>query len=213
MKDIKIKICGIKEKSTIECCNNLSVNFFGLIFYKNSPRNIKIKEAINLINYQKMKKTLPVGVFVNYDIFELLELIKITELKYIQLHGNEDDEYISKLKIYKDLKIIKAIGVESENDIIKAKNYNLVDFFLFDYKSKKNELPGGNARSFNWSLLKGANIGKPWFISGGINKKNINDLLENLNPYGIDISSGVEDLPGIKNINKIKEIVKLINDK
>ena len=82
---------------------------------------------------------------------------------------------------------------------------------LFDYKPKKNELPGGNAKSFDWSLLKDQNITKPWFISGGINKNNVNKLLENLTPYGIDISSGVEDKPGIKNINKIKDIVELIN--
>ena len=72
-------------------------------------------------------------------------------------------------------------------------------------------MPGGNAKSFDWSILKNVNISKPWFISGGINKNNINKLLENLNPYGIDISSGVEDRPGIKNINKIREIVKIIN--
>ena len=73
-------------------------------------------------------------------------------------------------------------------------------------------MPGGNAKSFNWSIIKDKNINKPWFISGGINKNNINELLENVIPYGIDISSGVEDQPGIKNINKIKEIVKIIND-
>ena len=89
--------------------------------------------------------------------------------------------------------------------------YPNADFFLFDYKSKKNELPGGNAKSFKWSILKDKNIAKPWFISGGINKNNINKLLENITPYGIDISSGVEDRPGIKNTNKIKEIVKIIN--
>jgi len=85
------------------------------------------------------------------------------------------------------------------------------DLFLFDYKSKINELPGGNAKSFNWSIIKDKNIEKPWFISGGINKNNIYELLNNLIPYGIDISSGVEEQPGIKNINKIKEIVEIIN--
>ena len=82
---------------------------------------------------------------------------------------------------------------------------------MFDYKSEKNELPGGNAKRFNWSVLKDKNITKPWFISGGINRNNINELLENLIPYGIDISSGVEDKPGIKNSKKIKEIFDIIN--
>ena len=89
--------------------------------------------------------------------------------------------------------------------------YPNVDYYLFDYKPNMNELPGGNAKSFDWLILKNKNIAKPWFISGGININNITDLLENLNPYGIDISSGVEDQPGIKNTSKIKEIVKIIN--
>ena len=111
----------------------------------------------------------------------------------------------------KNLTIIKAIGIQSKNDLQQIELYSQADFFLFDYKSKKNELPGGNAKLFNWSILKIINITKPWFISGGINKNNIDELLENLIPYGIDISTGVEDQLGIKNTNKINEIVKIIN--
>ena len=119
--------------------------------------------------------------------------------------------YISKLKDKKKLTVIKVISIQKENDLQQTELYPNADFFLFDYKSKKNELPGGNAKSFKWSILKDNNIAKPWFISGGVNKNNINKLLENTTPYGIDISSGVEDRPGIKNTNKIKEIVKIIN--
>ena len=157
------------------------------------------------------KKTIPVGVFVNYDFNDLIELIQITKLKYLQLHGNESNDYIYRLKNKKNLKIIKTISIYNENDLRQFELFSHADFFLFDYKSKKNELPGGNAKSFNWFLLKDKKISKPWFISGGINKDNIYEILENLNPYGIDISSGVEDQPGIKNTNKIKEIVKIIN--
>jgi len=210
--DIKIKICGIKNTAILDCCDKLSVDYCGLIFYKKSPRSIDVQTASNLINYLKKKKSIPVGVFVNYDFYDLIDLIKIINLKYIQLHGNENNDYISRLKDKKNLTIIKAIGIQSKNDLQQIELYSQADFFLFDYKSKKNELPGGNAKLFNWSILKIINITKPWFISGGINKNNINELLENLIPYGIDISSGVEDQPGIKNTNKINEIVKIIND-
>jgi len=135
----------------------------------------------------------------------------MTNLKYVQLHGNENNTYISKLKKKNNVTIIKAIDIDNKNDLQKIELYTEVDFFLFDYKSKNNELPGGNAKSFDWSILKNINISKPWFISGGINKNNINNLLEILNPYGIDISSGVEDRPGIKNAKKIKEIVDIIH--
>lgn len=211
MSNIKIKICGIKTTTILDCCNELSVDYCGLIFYKKSPRNINIEEASNLVNLQKKKNAIPVGVFVNHDLNDLKELIKITNLKYVQLHGNESNNYISKLKDNKKITVIKAISLENENDLQQTELYPQTDFFLFDYKSKKNELPGGNAKSFNWSILKDKNIAKPCFISGGINKNNINKLLENITPYGIDISSGVEDEPGIKNTNKIKEIVEIIN--
>ena len=211
MSNIKIKICGIKTTTILDCCNDLNVDYCGLVFYKYSPRNISIKEANNLVKFQEKKNTIPIGVFVNHDFNDLSDLIKITNLKYIQLHGNESNDYISKLKDKNNLTVIKAIGVQNENDIKQMELYSEADFFLFDYKSKKNELPGGNAKSFNWLILKDQKITKPWFISGGINKYNLNELLENLIPYGIDISSGVEDQPGIKNINKIKEIVRVIN--
>ena len=211
MSNIKIKICGIKTSTILDYCNKLNVDYFGLVFYTKSPRNINIKEACNLINLQKKKNINPVGVFVNHNLNELNELIKITNLRYIQLHGNENNDYIKKLKEKNNLIIIKAISIQNENDLHQIRLFTRADLFLFDYKPKKNELPGGNAKSFDWSLLKDQNITKPWFISGGINKNNVNKLLENLTPYGIDISSGVEDKPGIKNINKIKDIVELIN--
>ncbi len=211
MNKIKIKICGIKNTAILDCCNELKIDYFGLIFFKKSPRNITINYANNLINHQKKKYTIPVGVFVNYNLNELNKLIKIINLKYIQLHGNENNTYISTLKKKNNLTIIKAITIEDKNDLKKIELYSKADFFLFDYKSKNNEMPGGNAKSFDWSILKNINISKPWFISGGINKNNIKKLLETLNPYGIDISSGVEDKPGFKNVKKIKEIVKIIN--
>ena len=212
MKNIKIKICGIKDTATLNCCNKLNVDFFGLIFFKKSPRNIHYIQAEKLINNQKKQRSIPVGVFVNHDFDDLCNLIKKINLRYVQLHGKENNEYISKLKNKFNLKVIKAIGIQKKNDLKKIIKYTAADFFLFDYKCKKNELPGGNAKSFDWSILNGANISKPWIIAGGINKYNIKDILNNLIPYGIDISSGVEDQPGTKNLKKIKEIVKIINE-
>ena len=211
MQNIKIKICGIKNTATLDCCNQCNVEYFGLIFYKKSPRNINLKQAYNLINYKKNIKSIPVGVFVNHNFNDLNNLINKTNLKYVQLHGNENNEYISKLKDKNNITVIKSISIQNKNNLDKTKLYPHADYFLFDYKPKKNELPGGNAKSFNWSILKNINIIKPWFISGGINKNNIKYILENLIPYGIDISSGVEDQFGVKNPRKIKEIMEIIN--
>jgi len=211
LKNIKIKICGIKDTTILNCCNHSNVNYVGLVFYEKSPRYINIKKAKELINYKKKLEVVPVGVFVNYNFNYLSKLIKKTNLRNIQLHGNENNEYISRLKDNHKLTVIKSINISNKNDIKQIELYSCADYFLFDYKPKKNELPGGNAQSFNWSILKNFNITKPWFISGGINRNNINYIIENLIPYGIDISSGVEDQPGIKSPDKIKEIVEIIN--
>ena len=160
MNKSKIKICGIKKIDTLNHCIACKVDFFGLFFYKKSPRNIF-----------------------------------------------ENNDYIDNIKSDFSIKIIKNIAIESPNDFNKIKKYKNTDFFLFDYKPAKNELPGGNSKVFSWNLLKDISISKPWFISGGINIKNINTIKKFSFPYGIDISSGVEEGIGIKSNTKIKALM------
>ena len=213
MNKIKIKICGVKEASIIDCCIENKVSYFGLIFYEASPRYIDLDQAVKLINYVKNKSIIPIGVFVNKNIDQLKDIIKKTSLNYIQLHGNEDDDYIKILKNNSNLKVIKSIGVNHQSDLIKIDNLYSADYYLFDYKPQIDELPGGNAKKFNWSLLDSLKINKPWFISGGININNIKEIQKNLIPYGIDISSGVEAKKGIKSLKKINDLMKKINAK
>ena len=211
MNKSKIKICGINEIKIIDGCINNGVEYCGLIFYEKSPRFVNLELARKIINYVYNKKIIPVGVFVNKPLNEIKKIIKKTCLKHIQLHGNEDNNYISQLKKEFDLKIIKSIGINNKDDLRKMDDLQLSDYFLFDYKPKINELPGGNAKSFDWSLLQNITINKPWFISGGINIDNIEQINKKLIPYGIDISSGVEEKPGIKSSHKINALLKILN--
>ena len=211
MNKTKVKICGVKETSTIDCCINNQVDYFGLIFYEKSPRNTNLENALKLINYVKFKKITPVGVFVDRPINELKDIINKTHLNYIQLHGNESMEYINILKNEYDLKIIKSIGIKEKADFKKTEKLSNADYFLFDYKPQINELPGGNAMTFDWSLLKNIKISKPWFISGGININNVKEIYKNQIPYGIDISSGVEEKLGIKSSRRITDLMKILN--
>ena len=208
MSNSKIKICGIKQIETLKCCIQNNINYFGLIFYKKSPRFVSYESALDLINYSKNKNISSVGVFVNENIEYLNKIIKKLNFNFVQLHGKENNEYINEIKKNHNTKIIKVISVSTLNDIEKVTKYPNSDLFLFDYKPSKKELPGGNAKKFNWSLLRGIKIEKPWFLSGGININNINDIKNYAIPYGIDVSSGVEEKPGIKNN---KKIVSLIN--
>jgi phosphoribosylanthranilate isomerase len=204
----KIKICGIKNIKTIDCCIENKVDFFGLIFYKKSPRNIPIEKAKKLLDYTLNKNILSVGVFVNETAEYLSHILNTLNFNYVQLHGKETNEYIKKIKLKNNIKIIKVISVKNSKDIENTKLYKDADMFLFDYKPESDELPGGNAKKFNWKLIKDISIDKDWFISGGINIDNINDIKQYTIPYGIDISSGVEDNPGLKSNEKI---IKLIN--
>ena len=205
-----IKICGIQNQDTLMCCENNSINFFGMIFYPKSPRNITIENANKLNKISEKLNINGVGVFVNKEINELEEIIKYVNLKYIQLHGSEGELYIENLKKF-GVKIIKSISVSNENDLKKINNYQNADYFLFDYKPKKNELPGGNSKSFDWNILKSLKTDKPWFLSGGINLDNIQQILVDINPYGVDLSSGVEKELGIKDNRIINNFIEKLN--
>ena len=202
------KICGLKKEDSLICCEKNKVDYFGMIFYKNSPRNINNKEAKNLTELSRNLKIKPVGVFVNHNINDLKEIISYLNLKLIQLHGDENQNYIDEIKKNFQIKIIKKISIQKENDLKFINNFKNIDYLLFDYKPELHELPGGNSKTFDWKLLKEQKIDTPWFVSGGINESNINKVKKLINPHGIDLSSGVEEIKGIKSNKKINSLFK-----
>ena len=205
------KICGIQNEDTLVCCEENNINFFGMIFYPKSPRNITIENAIILQNKSQNLNINGVGVFVNSNIDEIKKIVKILKLKFVQLHGAEDGAYINTIKKM-GVKIIKAISINCNNDLRKITDYNNADYFLFDYKPMKDELPGGNAKSFDWNILKHLKTEKPWFISGGININNIQNIIDDINPFGVDLSSGVEKELGIKDNHIINNFIEKLKD-
>ena len=206
-----IKICGIQNKNTLLYCEKNNVNFFGMIFYPKSPRNISFENAVALQRISKNLNINGVGVFVNKKLNELEQIIKDLKLEFIQLHGTEDEEYIKNLKKI-DIKIIKSISISNKDDLYKIDKYKSADYFLFDYKPLKGELPGGNSKSFDWNILKDLKTDKPWFLSGGINSNNIRKIIEDINPLGIDLSSGVEKELGIKDNHIINNFIEKLKN-
>ena len=205
------KICGIQNEDTLICCEKNNVDFFGMIFYPKSPRNISIDNAFFLQNKSENFNIEGVGVFVDKNIDEIKRIIQTLKLKFVQLHGSEDDIYIKNLKRNK-VKVIKSISISNKNDLEKIYNYNNADYFLFDYKPMKGELPGGNSKSFDWNILDNLDTYKPWFLSGGININNINKIVEDINPCGIDLSSGVEKELGIKDNHIINNFIEKLKN-
>jgi phosphoribosylanthranilate isomerase len=201
---MKIKVCGMRNSENIQDLLFLKPDFVGFIFYEKSKRFVSDFPQVNFPNYIKK-----VGVFVNEEISEVLSKVNNFQLDYIQLHGNETIEYCkniyhSKL-VSESHQIIKAFSVNDNFDFSKTKAFEkYCDYFLFDTKGKDY---GGNGVKFNWEMLKKYNGQTPFLLSGGITKTDANEInkINHSALMGVDINSGFETAPTLKNINDIKE--------
>ena len=203
---MKIKLCGFVEPRTIKIAIDNGCDFIGIVFAKKSIRYV---DPIDVKNLSKIipKNVHKVAVVVN-ETFENLKIINQNfQPDFFQLHGDEDVEYIKKLKKYfPNIPIIKAIAISKQNDLSKVEIFaEHVDYFLLDNKNP------GSGNSFNWSFLKNFKSPKPYFLSGGINISNVDEAIKIANPYAIDISSGIEEQKGIKSSKLIIDILAKLN--
>ena len=200
----KLKVCGLTKLDQIEELISLKADFLGFIFYKKSPRYVL--DSLTLEEIKAIKHSGKVGVFVNESIEQIIEISEKAKLNFIQLHGDESDEFISELReqLSPEIKIIKVFRIGTELENLKFKIQNLksnVDYFLFDTDSKSF---GGTGNSFDWQILNEVEIPKPYFLSGGISEENIENIkLLKQKPFALDINSKFEIEPGNKDIEKI----------
>lgn len=208
---MQIKICGVNTEDAIEAAIQQNVEFIGHVFYAPSPRFIQFDKAAELTNKYKGQTNF-VALFVNPKDEELDELIPNASYNYIQLHGCETPERVKEIKEKYGLPIIKAMPIESKKSLQKIPlYYKDVEWFLFDAKPGPNinKMPGGMGRIFDWTILEGYRCPKPWMLAGGLGAENLEDAFSILKPDGVDVSSKLEDAPGIKNPKKVAEFVKL----
>ena len=204
----QLKVCGLTQLSQIQELISLNTDFLGFIFYEKSPRfvlNHLSLEEISEINHQGK-----VGVFVNESIEKIAEITEKAKLNFIQLHGDEDENFISKLRKNLDekIKIIKVFRVGETFNFQFSVFNSLVDYFLFDTDSKAF---GGTGKTFDWQILNEIEIPIPYFLSGGISLENLENLkILNQKPLVLDINSKFETEPGIKNLEKIKTFKSLL---
>jgi phosphoribosylanthranilate isomerase len=202
---MKIKICGMKFKDNMHDIEMLHPDYMGFIFYPLSKRCMTgtLKpENLQCINARKT------GVFVDQTKEEIEAAIIAFKLDLIQLHGQETPKFCS---YFSDrINVIKAFSVDSNFNFNETKKYSEVcTHFLFDTKGKSK---GGNGVAFDWEILNTYNQDIPFFLSGGIGLQNIEKAinLKNLNIYGLDINSKVEDIPGYKNVEQVKQIINYL---
>ncbi|MCC3862480.1 phosphoribosylanthranilate isomerase [Pseudemcibacter aquimaris] len=211
----KAKICGLSNLETMNAAIDAGASIIGFVFFPPSPRNVDPVIAGELCNSAK-GKIQTAGVFVNPDDALLGEVLKEADLDYIQLHGTETLERIQYIKSRFGKKVIKAISVASVSDIARAREYeNHVDMLLFDAKpptDMENALPGGNGLEFDWQLIAGKEWKVPWLLSGGLDETNVAQAIKISGAKMVDVSSGVEETPGTKNIEKINAFMKAIQE-
>jgi phosphoribosylanthranilate isomerase len=211
MKNIKVKVCGLKsENDIITACEN-GADFIGFVFFSKSPRNIEINDAAQLAKLaRKINPLVQIcAVTVNPDDKTLNDLKESFAPDYIQLHGSED---IARTKFVQNMgfKIIKAFGVENSNDIAKAMPFfGVADLVLFDAKAPKNsENAGGFGISFDWEILENLPHSLEWILSGGLNCNNVSAAIAATNAPIVDVSSGIERTLGIKDALLIATFIK-----
>ncbi len=192
----KIKLCGLTRIEDIEAANELKPDFIGFVFAEKSKRYISPQKA-KLLKQKLDPNILAVGVFVNESLENIAKLLNENTIDIVQLHGDEDDDFIAKLKELTHKPLIKAFKIKSENDIKAAQN-STADFVLLDSGA-------GTGQAFNWSLIK--NIERDYFLAGGLSPQNAEIAVKKLHPYALDVSSGIET-NGIKDKNKMADFIR-----
>ena len=207
-KSLEIKICGINDKLSMETALDCKVEYIGLVFFKNSPRNVSIKFSKQLLE-NRNAHTKIVALTVNPDDDLISKVITNIQPDFIQLHGSETPERCLEIKKQFNISIIKGIGIKTKEELINStrKFEKYSDILILDAPSMS--LPGGNGSKFNWNILKNYNYQKKWMLAGGLQSNNIKEAIKITNPTAVDISSGVEVQKGIKSPKLIKDFVNI----
>lgn len=193
-----IKICGLKTDEAVAAALNGGASHIGFIFFPKSPRNIDPAEAGRL-RQAAHGRARAVAVTVDVTDIELDRIVAVMQPDMLQLHGGETPERVALVKTRYGLPVMKALSISTASDLDKIAPYRgIADRFLFDAKPPAgSQLPGGNGVAFDWRLLAGL-AGVDYLLSGGINAGNVADALRLAAPPGLDVSSGVESAPGVK---------------
>ena len=209
MINSQVKICGITTITDANFAIRFGADYLGFIFYPKSKRYISYDSCKEIIyNIKDQIKT--VAVTVDPSDNDILEINKLG-VDYIQLHGSETVERVTEIKTKCTSPIIKAFGINTIDDLEQTTNYrSLSEFFLFDYKPISTEMPGGNAKQFDWSIIDKSLVNKQFFLSGGLTLDNIENAVNTGVTNFFDVSSGVESNPGVKDTEKLKKFINLI---
>ncbi|MEI2299138.1 phosphoribosylanthranilate isomerase [Ensifer sp. MJa1] len=207
----EVKICGLKTAEAVDRAVALGASHTGFIFFPKSPRNIEPDDAGRLADRIRGQAKI-VAVTVNADNDELDEIVSALKPDILQLHGGESPERLLTVKAIYGLPVMKVFSVREAADLEKIDAYvGIADRFLFDAKAPAgSDLPGGNGVSFDWKLLDALDGSVDYMLSGGLNAENIGEAMAQTGARAIDISSGVESAPGVKDLKLMESFFNAV---
>ena len=202
---MRVKICGITKPEQGDAIAQLGATALGFICVPQSPRYVTAGQIKTVVE-QLSVNVHCIGVFADSTIEEICQIVTAAKLTGVQLHGNETRDFCQQLRqSLPNVEIIKALRVRTPEDLIQASAYkDCVDTLLLD--AYHPQMLGGTGKTLDWKTLQKFNPNCPWFLAGGLTSDNVLNALEQLQPSGIDLSSGVEKSPGDKDLNKVAQL-------
>jgi phosphoribosylanthranilate isomerase len=209
MPDIRVKICGLRTAADVAAVAQAGAAYMGLVFFAKSPRYVTLPQARDLA-LAAPPGLAKVALVVDADDATLDAIIEAMPLDMLQLHGHESPERVAELRARYGLPVMKAVGVADEGDLAAVFDYSLAaDQLLIDAKPPKNAtLPGGNGLTFDWRLVAQRRWLRPWMLAGGLTPDNVATAIRLTNARQVDVSSGVESAPGVKDPARIAAFVR-----
>ncbi len=206
-----VKICGLSQVEHVDAAVDAGAGLTGYVFFERSPRNVTIENAANL-TARVPENVRKVALTVDADDELLAQIVAGAGINTLQLHGHENPQRVAEVRQKYGLSVIKVLPIASADDVKAAHAYETVaDMLLFDAKPPKDATrPGGNALSFDWDLLSGESWAVPWLLAGGLDAKNVGAAIKATNAPMVDVSSGVEDAPGQKSVQKIQDFIAAV---
>ena len=201
----RIKICGLTRVEEAVGCAELGANAIGLIFFPKSPRHVTDEQAL-AISRAVADQAKRVGVFVNAPYEEILRKVEICRLSAVQLHGQESPDLSNRLE-KEGVPVIKALFMDGTPALMEADRYEASAFLV---ECSKGPLPGGNAMTWDWGAAKGFGLSHPLILAGGLSPENVMQAVSSALPSAVDVSSGVEQSPGRKDLDKVRRFINAV---
>jgi phosphoribosylanthranilate isomerase len=207
---INVKICGLSTPAAVRAAVQGGASHVGFVFFAASPRAVT-PDVMAALSMPVPAAITRVGLFVDASFDEIAAAVATGSLDMLQLHGAETPGMVAQIKERFKLPVMKAVAIASDEDIATARLYEITaDRLLFDAKPPPGaDRPGGNALSFDWRLIADQEWLLPWMLAGGLEASNLAEAITTSGATAVDVSSGVEDEPGVKNPEKIKELLAL----